>query len=150
MLGLVARYLDLVAHHSDGERQIRVPSAHLLTDALLYPSSVPIEIRFEADGDYHETRKDGLRLLDDLVGGSEEQDEEARASLPLFLCVLRLSPWQLVLTLRPRQSRRRSTATATSSRRSSASPRTVAGRSYFNSYRLQPFTASPRPLSSST
>lgn len=79
MLGLVVRYLDLVTHYS---RPLQVPSAHLLTDALLYPDAVPVEIRFDANGDYRKTHEDGLQLLDDLVGGSEEElDEGARASL---------------------------------------------------------------------
>ncbi|KPV76509.1 uncharacterized protein RHOBADRAFT_42850 [Rhodotorula graminis WP1] len=74
MLGLVARYLDLVKHHN---KALQTHSVHLLTDSLLYGDAVPVEIRFEAGDEYHQTRKVGLQLLDDLTGGSEEVDQEA-------------------------------------------------------------------------
>ncbi|GAA5943066.1 hypothetical protein JCM3775_000633 [Rhodotorula graminis] len=67
MLGLVARYLDLVKHHN---KAFQTHSVHLLTDALLSGDDIPVEIRFEAGND-------GLQLLDDLTGGSGEPGQEA-------------------------------------------------------------------------
>ncbi|GAA5855933.1 hypothetical protein JCM9279_005553 [Rhodotorula babjevae] len=77
MLGVVTRYLDLVAHHSNSEHQLRVSSSHLVTDALLYPAAVAIEIRFDDDGSYRQTHEAGVQLLDDLVAGTAEPGEEA-------------------------------------------------------------------------